>query len=615
MDSPADEPRLTASSLLPLLAVVLVIGWCWAPMLRLPFTGEDYVLLERVGDGRPAWLHVFRPLPGLWLGGLHALFGVESPLPYHVGSLLLHLVNTVLVFLIAFELFRSRWSAALAAALFGISAGAVDSVAWISAVNRPWAGCGALLAYLGLVRLRRAPGLALALIVVGFLVGAFSNEEVYGTAPLVVGWLVVSAWQVPRLRKPALACAVLMAIEILAQFVFLQQVPGGSGGLLDRGLSGALSTIAIRAETMARGMGLDASLGVWIPLGGGLLLVASGNRRAAALGVLAWISALIPFALSTPSNYRGYPSLAPTALLLAGGVHAALALLTRGKALRFSLPVFALLLIALVRGANEVRMHRLVRWQAALHELSICARDARRLVQLDRVPPALINLELSSAGPFYYYYGISDPAGLAMLGFLDAASAYEEPGARPEGTWYGRRLDGSYGLIEPERYFARPVVEPLKLYGRAREVNDLDEARRALEDPALDLRREALVEGPVDATTLQDADDLGSIEILAPFEHDDRSGRMTVRIDAQAPALFAYQEHWLYEFLYRTSPDQAVITDTAEVRRVQMKATNRATGEALSVFPVNAFGFGFFVAPGVHEVDLAWSIRPAVKLR
>jgi len=617
MNSGADEPRLTASALLPLLIVVLVTGWCWAPMLGLPFTGEDFVLLERVGHGRPAWLHVFRPLPGLWLELLHSLFGVESPLPYHLGSLLLHLVNTVLVFLIAVELFRSRWTAALAAALFGISAGATDSLAWIAAVNRPWAGCGVLLAYLGLVRLQRGTGLALACVIVGFLIQAFSNEEVYGVTPLLVGWLLWSAWKVPALRKPAIVCALLVVIEIVTQFLFLQQVPGGSSGLAARGFDGALSTVLLRAQQMARGLGLTPSTGLWIPLAGGVLLFFSGNRRAAALGILAWAAALIPFALSTPSNYRGYPTLAPTALLLAGGVVALAGFIIRSpERVRLSVPAFVLLLIALVVGSNGERKPRLERWRTALEELSICAQDARRLAVLDSTPPVLVNLELSSAGPFYYHFGISDPAGIQMLGFLDAASAFEDPGARPEGKWYGRRLDGTYGLIEPERYLTRPVVAPLVLYSIAVPVSSLDEARRLLADPGLDLRHEALAEtAAADLTALVAAvDEPGTIEVLSPFEHDQRSARMTIRVSTDAARLFAYQEHWLFEFLYRTSPDQALITDMAEARRVQMTARLRTSGETLPTFYVNAFGFGCIVPPGVHEIDLDWSIRPAVKL-
>ena len=90
---------------------------------------------------------------------------------------------------------------------------------------------------------------------------------------------------------------------------------------------------------------------------------------------------------------------------------------------------------------------------------------------------------------------------------------------------------------------------------------------------------------------------------------------MTVRVSTPDERLFAYQEHWLFEFLYRTSPDQAVITDTAEVRRVQMTARLRESGETLETFFVNAFGLGCVVPPGEHEIDLVWSIRPAMNLR
>jgi len=155
------------------------------------------------------------------------------------------------------------------------------------------------------------------------------------------------------------------------------------------------------------------------------------------------------------------------------------------------------------------------------------------------------------------------------------------------------------------------------LYPVAIPVASLDEARRLMSDPGIDLRTEALAEAPASQLSGLGAagGEPGAIEVVVPFEFEGQSARMTVRVSSPDARLFAYQEHWLYEFLYRTSPDQAVITDLAEVRRVRMTARLRESGEALETFHVNAFGLGCVVPPGEHVLELAWSVRPSVKLR
>ena len=90
---------------------------------------------------------------------------------------------------------------------------------------------------------------------------------------------------------------------------------------------------------------------------------------------------------------------------------------------------------------------------------------------------------------------------------------------------------------------------------------------------------------------------------------------MTVAVETRRKALFVVQEHWLFEFLYRVSPDQAVITDQGELRRVRMRATDRRTGEALDVHFANALGLGVFLVPGDYELELEWSFRSADRIR
>ncbi|PKN88595.1 MAG: hypothetical protein CVU51_03840 [Deltaproteobacteria bacterium HGW-Deltaproteobacteria-1] len=72
----------------------------------------------------------WHPLTWLSLMLDHTLFGL-NPLGYHLVNLLLHILNTVLLFLILWRMTRTLWPSAFVAALFAIHPLHVESVAWI----------------------------------------------------------------------------------------------------------------------------------------------------------------------------------------------------------------------------------------------------------------------------------------------------------------------------------------------------------------------------------------------------------------------------------------------------------------------------------------------------
>jgi protein O-mannosyl-transferase len=59
------------------------------------------------------------------------LYGL-NPAPYHYFNIFLHLVNTLLVFILAYRLIKSIWPSALVALIFGIHPMHIESVAWVS---------------------------------------------------------------------------------------------------------------------------------------------------------------------------------------------------------------------------------------------------------------------------------------------------------------------------------------------------------------------------------------------------------------------------------------------------------------------------------------------------
>ena len=620
--SPGARPvrAALAPHLLALVPVLLVLGWAWAPVLALPFTGEDYTLLASARRGAAVYPHVFRPWSGLLLRGLHALAGVDSPVPYHAVSLGLHALNATLVYALGLALLGRRSLAALAALAFAAGAGATDALAWIAAVNRPLSAAGALLALNGLARLGRSPRGAPALVILvlgGLLLQFGANEEFYGTALLVAAWCAGLAWRVPATRRTSLALALAAAGGIALHYLVFHRVPGGAERVLAGGAGAAFASAARRTDELLSGWGIEAHLPYLPFVLAGVALLAVGPR-AALLLLLAWLASLVPFALSDAVGYRAYPSQAPLALLLA----AAAAELVPGRR-PWAAPATAVVLgLVALLAAHAPREERLARWRAALAEIDACRPDAVRMARLaPDVPPTLVNLETTTAMLFAYHFGL-EPSEVQHVGFLDAATGYVPPVHDPPEPWYGRRCEGSLGPIERDAYFAsRPALEPLRLYERVLTVASLEEARRRLADGSADVTREVLAEappelfaalggGPVEAPA-------GSVELLEPlaFDPGSREATMRVRVRTPRPAVLAYLDEVLYRDLMRISLDQTIFSGVRETRVIELQARRAGSRERLPAFHVDAYGLGVLVPAGEHELALLFTVRAPEELR
>lgn len=592
----------------PLVLVVAVVGVAWAPLFGLFFTGEDFALLGRVRQGASASPHVFRPLLSVWLRVLHDMFGVEHATPFHAASLLLHAANTALVFLLGRRLFGSVAVAGVAAALFGLGGGALDALAWIAAVNRPLSTFGALLALNGLARFGRRPW-APAFVVAGLAWQFGSNEEFYGTALLAGVWLGGLAWREPRLRRGAAACAVLAFAALLLHRYGLGRVPDGFSAT--EGLRQLPGSVARRAGTIAAGFGLPSSLGVVLPLLGGVAIVACGRVRAGLFLVLTWGASLVPFALSDPVAYRFYPTQVGTALLVAGGVGLLVGRFVSRAAEGSRGVAYAGLFVGLVLavvGSHASRTHGFERWRSVLHEIRQCAGPIRELAERSPdTPPVCVNLDASTIALAYYYWDFEQHTDVTWTSFLDAASAYVPVTDPPPEPWFGRRCEGSYGIVEPGRYFAgRPAIEGVRLYVEVTPVQGLDEARARLTQLETDLTRTAVVEAePAELAALAGAaGSTTALEILEPFTNGPAfTASMRVRVTSDAGALLAYQEGWLYDPTFHFAPDWALLSGLTLLRPIRVRAVT-GTGDALPTFHVNAYGLGALVPPGTHEVRL-----------
>ncbi len=125
-----------------LFLVIGITAICLSPMLQNGFTNWDdevYITGNQLLIG-PDWYGVFtkavvenyHPLTIISLAINYQLFGL-NPLSYQLFNLLLHLINTALVFYFIWSVSgKNRWVAFISALIFGIHPMHVESVSWLS---------------------------------------------------------------------------------------------------------------------------------------------------------------------------------------------------------------------------------------------------------------------------------------------------------------------------------------------------------------------------------------------------------------------------------------------------------------------------------------------------
>src|SRR4030095_16229991 len=130
------------SLLLWILPIVIVTAVCLSPMLKNSFTNWDdefYVVQNALLRG-PDWEGIFskpvvsnyHPITIATLAFNYSMTQLD-PSSYLITNLLLHLINTALVFYFIWLISGKKlWVAAFSAIVFGIHPMHVESVAWVS---------------------------------------------------------------------------------------------------------------------------------------------------------------------------------------------------------------------------------------------------------------------------------------------------------------------------------------------------------------------------------------------------------------------------------------------------------------------------------------------------
>jgi tetratricopeptide (TPR) repeat protein len=191
----------------------------------------------------------------------YQLFGLE-PWGYHLHNLLLHLANTLLVFLALRHMTGAPGRSAVVAALFALHPLHVESVAWVSERKDLLSTLFGLLALLAYLWYTRAPKLVRMAVVAALLLLSLLAKPMWVTLPFLL--LLLDYWPLRRLgqsplrlllleKLPLFALAALFCVTTLLTQVAAPPLRGeaGSAPLTARAANAAVSYVQYLRQTFA----------------------------------------------------------------------------------------------------------------------------------------------------------------------------------------------------------------------------------------------------------------------------------------------------------------------------------------------------------------------------
>jgi protein O-mannosyl-transferase len=159
---------------LMILVVLLLTFAAYAPTLHYAFVHDDRGQIVE-NPSVQSWSHLpdyftkqvwagfmpgvegnyYRPVFMIWLRLNDMVWGLH-PWGWHLTTVLLHLLSTLLVYFLARRLIHDEFASAVAALLFGLHPVHIEAVAWISGVTEPLLTAFFILAFLCYLRARDA---------------------------------------------------------------------------------------------------------------------------------------------------------------------------------------------------------------------------------------------------------------------------------------------------------------------------------------------------------------------------------------------------------------------------------------------------------------------------
>src|SRR5438128_1712278 len=223
-------------------AAALLAGLVYLNALHNPFVYDDYrtivenVSVQSPGSFRAIVLHdITRPIVNLSYAADRALWGAQ-PFGFHVTSVLLHMLNVVLLYQLAWRFAEDLMSASTArgpvvagtaAVLFAVHPMMTEAVGYISGRSEVLCATLFLLALMSGRRWLRGDGAIWALLSIGLWIVALASKEIAAMFPFVLAcydWLVAPGTHVQKRRRmltvhlPIVTIALLSAVIRLAVF-------------------------------------------------------------------------------------------------------------------------------------------------------------------------------------------------------------------------------------------------------------------------------------------------------------------------------------------------------------------------------------------------------------
>jgi len=423
-DGGANQEASVRARLLCLLAAAALVTLVFSPNLRDPFLSDDYVILHHASFNPPtvpASLRTpggdgaFRPLGNLYYAVVYKFAGY-NPLAWHLCSLAIHLINTTLVFSIAWRIWRDIAMALAAGLLFGLHGTRPEVVVWMAG-SFDLLACLCVLSCVYIALLTKTAAASMWRYA-GFSLcaaaGILCKESAYAM-PFVVAAILWPVLSLEKLRGFLIAgvsaCAALFAYRL---YLF-----GGPGGYIDtatgrpqvlsaslllsvKALASRVWTILLVPNNWDSSMSVSAAIA--IPLGMAALLavamLASAQSRAVVwirLGLILGTSlAVLPavhLALIGESELGSRILYVPsfTFALLIGS------LLDRAGRLQIVLIGLALL------GAAGTLEHNLKTW----HNVAVQAREAC-IAAVDSKSSGSQTLPAVKDGVFFFQNGLPE---------------------------------------------------------------------------------------------------------------------------------------------------------------------------------------------------------------
>jgi hypothetical protein len=205
---------------------------CFNPLTRYFFAQDDFTLMLRAStDASKMFSEFFSSNPGqfrpltksLYFAAMYKMFGLNAA-AYHVVSLVVHMVNTALVFFLMRRFRITPPSALIVTAMFALSTSFLHVLAWVSCMQQLLAMTFVLLTlFFGIAAVRSHRVLPLWISAVSYILSLMSMEQGFAVpvALFLIGYFGIGGDRigVPRLlRRLSLHIAIMV---IYAAFMLL----------------------------------------------------------------------------------------------------------------------------------------------------------------------------------------------------------------------------------------------------------------------------------------------------------------------------------------------------------------------------------------------------------